>query len=482
MLMNYQGRVTNQGNSPIATPITVSFSFWSAESGGFQLGAGWSDSDPVTPDPNGLFSTLIGDDPTGIPADIFSTDEVYLNVNINGENLSPRKRVVSSAFAFQSRTTSEVLTPFDFGAIGDGVADDTLSLQTALNTGKVVQLPPGRYRITHRLTIPSGGGLSGSGTIYHDFDLSPPSGPVSPFDVAIFIQNDEVLLEGFRLEKHFVDGSYATGIATGSVERLTIRNLDITGYSARYGIFIVDSGDFEVSGCHIHNFMMNTTADMIQDSPAGLRVTRSHRGIISRNRILAIEVGPTGRASISPISPGYGPQRYQADCMTVMQCTEVTVDGNVCNTSGEGIDMLLSNSCTVSNNVVSNIFHMGIKMLGVSYSAVHGNYLADCWRGIGVEAHPSFNAEASGNAIIGNIMRDMGSLGTFGAPDSERLLLPTQWGILIETKGAKPARYNVVSDNIVLDTQAVKTTDGGVTDAGSNNTLRDNVFTSAIGP
>jgi hypothetical protein len=55
----------------------------------------------------------------------------------------------------------------DFGAIGDGTVDDTTSLQTAISTAATTQrplfLPPGTYRITQALVIPSNTVLLGSG-------------------------------------------------------------------------------------------------------------------------------------------------------------------------------------------------------------------------------------------------------------------------------------------------------------------------------
>ncbi|EDQ88634.1 uncharacterized protein MONBRDRAFT_32819 [Monosiga brevicollis MX1] len=54
-----------------------------------------------------------------------------------------------------------VVSAYDYGAKGDGQTDDTIALQTALNTGKIVFLPYGNYRITSTVTIPSGSGLVG---------------------------------------------------------------------------------------------------------------------------------------------------------------------------------------------------------------------------------------------------------------------------------------------------------------------------------
>lgn len=47
----------------------------------------------------------------------------------------------------------------DYGAVGNGITDDTAAIQAALDTGKVVVLPEGNYLISSTLfTIPVGGG------------------------------------------------------------------------------------------------------------------------------------------------------------------------------------------------------------------------------------------------------------------------------------------------------------------------------------
>ncbi len=102
-LITYQGRLTDPEGQPITGSVTITFTFWSAQSGGTQLGSGFSDADTVTPDAEGIYSTLIGDDPSpAIPSAIFESNTVWLNVNVNGENLTPRKRVSSVAYAVQS--------------------------------------------------------------------------------------------------------------------------------------------------------------------------------------------------------------------------------------------------------------------------------------------------------------------------------------------------------------------------------------------
>ncbi|MCB9782269.1 MAG: right-handed parallel beta-helix repeat-containing protein [Candidatus Omnitrophica bacterium] len=374
----------------------------------------------------------------------------------------------------RAQTGTENVTPYDYGAVGDGVADDTNAIQAALGTRKLVSLPHGTFRTTKTLSVPGGGGLSGPATIVPDFDLLPPDQP-STYASAIVVSGDNALLEGFKIKKEFADGSYANGIVGDHVRNLIVRDVEISGYSARYGIHLVECENFEISGCYIHDFLMDAAADMIADSPAGIRITRSHKGIVSGNRVFNIEVGPNGLESISPLRPSYGPQGYQSDHMTITQCSGVTIEGNICRTSGEGIDMLLSTSCVLSKNIITNIWFQGFKMLGVSYCTVNGNFFSDCYQGVGLAYHPVVEQEASGNAVNANIMRDMGSPGSFGIPGTSRVSFGGAHGIDIHDRDL--TRYNTVTDNIVADTQTFKTTESAVRNGGGEtNVLQHNLF------
>jgi hypothetical protein len=47
----------------------------------------------------------------------------------------------------------EVVSVKDFGAVGDGVADDAAAIQAAVNTGKAVFLPKGNYKLLSPITL-----------------------------------------------------------------------------------------------------------------------------------------------------------------------------------------------------------------------------------------------------------------------------------------------------------------------------------------
>ena len=50
----------------------------------------------------------------------------------------------------------DVVSVKDFGAVGDGVNDDTAEIQAAVNAAATVTIPSGTYKITSSITVPSG--------------------------------------------------------------------------------------------------------------------------------------------------------------------------------------------------------------------------------------------------------------------------------------------------------------------------------------
>jgi hypothetical protein len=50
-----------------------------------------------------------------------------------------------------------IVSVLEFGAVGDGVTDDTAAIQAAVNTGKVVYFPAGIYAFSSQITIQNGG-------------------------------------------------------------------------------------------------------------------------------------------------------------------------------------------------------------------------------------------------------------------------------------------------------------------------------------
>ena len=106
-----------------------------------------------------------------------------------GERWTPQSRLPDFSYAGYHRgeaplpTLKPTVDVKAFGAVGDGIADDTLAIQKAIDAspGKVIHLPPGRYKITNFLTIRHGGTvLQGAGPEQSVFFCPIPLNTIKP--------------------------------------------------------------------------------------------------------------------------------------------------------------------------------------------------------------------------------------------------------------------------------------------------------------
>ncbi len=113
--INFQGRLTDTLGNPITAPIDVTYKFYSVPTGGSVL----TDSTRVctaSPDQDGIFNTLIGNDTGGtggtlcnveLPSSLFTENaNVYLGVTIGTEitEMSPRQQIANVGYAINSET------------------------------------------------------------------------------------------------------------------------------------------------------------------------------------------------------------------------------------------------------------------------------------------------------------------------------------------------------------------------------------------
>lgn len=155
--------------------------------------------------------------------------------------------IVSTNGVRWKRLTSTTASVYDFGAVGDGVTDDTAAIQAALNTPyERIVLPSGTYRIT--------------------------TGLVSS------VEGREIVSEGGLL----LGGANDIAALTASGDRSVIR-VSIDGNNkARQGVVVTGSGSL-VEGCDIRNLYGTTRgAD-------GIRATTSGGVTIRRNRIVGVD-------------------------------------------------------------------------------------------------------------------------------------------------------------------------------------------------
>lgn len=141
----------------------------------------------------------------------------------------------------------EAISVFDFGAVGDGVADDTVAIQNALNAGRSVLIPPTAnfYKITAPLNVPSGCNLFMSGanitsTVAGIFRF--PSGGVAAIHAARSVLQTNTTSAGAAIAiasgATTVTEAYIYGfpliIAANSIVNGAFRGIDMRGFYRSY--------------------------------------------------------------------------------------------------------------------------------------------------------------------------------------------------------------------------------------------------------
>ncbi|PIP85879.1 hypothetical protein COW83_01925, partial [Candidatus Collierbacteria bacterium CG22_combo_CG10-13_8_21_14_all_43_12] len=103
--LSFQGRLTDSSGTPITTAVSVVFKLFNALTGPTQLYTTGTCS--ITPDQEGIFSSLIGDTVCGaeIPSSVFTDNrDIFLEITVGAETLTPRQQIATVGYALNSET------------------------------------------------------------------------------------------------------------------------------------------------------------------------------------------------------------------------------------------------------------------------------------------------------------------------------------------------------------------------------------------
>ena len=108
--INYQGYLTDSIGNAITDTLEMTFRIYNGPSGGTEL---WSETQSSVSVIDGLFNVLLGS-VTEIPSSVFGNPACWLQIEIEGEMLSPRKQIVSVGYAFHADTADyAIVAPGD---------------------------------------------------------------------------------------------------------------------------------------------------------------------------------------------------------------------------------------------------------------------------------------------------------------------------------------------------------------------------------
>jgi hypothetical protein len=114
--INYQARLLDAYGRRVNDTVDLSFKIYDASNNVL-----WTETQPGVVVQDGVYSIVLGSQ-TAIPASVFSQNNVYLELGINGETMSPRQQITASAYALVARTImgSNVYEDQTSGNVGVG--------------------------------------------------------------------------------------------------------------------------------------------------------------------------------------------------------------------------------------------------------------------------------------------------------------------------------------------------------------------------
>lgn len=317
----------------------------------------------------------------------------------------------------------------DFGAVGNGIIDDTAAITAAITSrstnGGCIYFPSGTYKVTSQINI--------AGTYIH---------LLGDYGASI---------------KRF--GAFSIFKITGSYNRVEDLHLDGNKASYPYPTYSRSAvlwiqGDFNtVEGCLIDN----SNSHGVLFSTAGAPDSNLVDGniILNCDEVGIAHDGGTDNRIVSNHIAGC---KYEA--ITLDQASyRCVVDGNRinanCSAGGVGsIGVDGTDLCVISNNVITGT---GSGLSGITFqnnlggsnlNIIDGNVL-DSNGGYGIELKTGTGGSCSNNTITGNILRSNNTLGSIkiGSGCQANVLRGNHYGVLPDID---PASYNQMEPGLVF--------------------------------
>ncbi len=119
--LHYQGRLLDPVGNPISANVTMAIDLYAAATGGSPL---YSESVGAVAVINGIYSFEFGQNPEALAAAL-ETDEVWLEVRVNGEALTPRQRLNASPYAIRSGRVDVERDPL-WSGVSNAVSDQAV--------------------------------------------------------------------------------------------------------------------------------------------------------------------------------------------------------------------------------------------------------------------------------------------------------------------------------------------------------------------
>lgn len=192
--------------------------------------------------------------------------------------------------------TQGYVTPEMFGAVGDGVTDDTEAIQTAVAQKGVIRFLPKTYKITNVIAVSSDTLLVGNNAVI----LKPSQDTGHRVFSVVDVEN--VIIDGFKVQAEAYSKSNdpnnaddmevysnAYGFRIQDSHNIIVRNVTLN--DCMYGFMIVGASDVKINSCRIDGDILDADGTERGGTFYGMYITQSNEIYVSNTYIAVSKRG-----------------------------------------------------------------------------------------------------------------------------------------------------------------------------------------------
>jgi hypothetical protein len=421
----------------------------------------------------------------GMPSEVMSanevTDQIFAQRVKRGDLANP-----------QSARLLNFVDAEDYGAKGDGIADDTNPLQQALNVSKKVRLRRNKiYRITRRLVLENGRQIRSDGTAtllmakgVDGFTNTNPDrtgqGIYSEKGTGLVLKGEDIVVENFFLVKEYEDNRYVIAIELINAHRARLNRLRIRGFSLAPGIITISSSNNVV----ISNSIIHASCSEVGPPPGPKNSAFQITGIVVDDFVTGNEYSKfldIRNNVITDLVMKHEPE--QTDGITVAQGAAHTIRDNYINNVDEAIDTF-ADQLVIKNNKLG-ARGLAIKLIwGARNTEITDNEIMGRMRyaGIGLFQRGKPADQVKNIRIFNNVIDMRSGINTVprisGQGDCNNLLELVP-GICVESKQPYPPVAIRIERNRFLVRRCIQTAidcEKNQCDTPNNDKYEENVF------